>query len=94
MKTTRKKKRILDSDNLKDVSRVQDYKDINKFSKILLNEPDTFIEVRIFGAYESNPAWNGNASGIVYGYFDDAKELSKCVKRLERKSKKHKGVCN
>lgn len=49
-------------------------------------EPDEVVEIRAFGLSKSNSAWEGWAggAGIVYGYFDNAKDFGKCAEGLEK----------
>lgn len=50
----------------------------------LFFKPGEVCEIRGFGLRRSNHAWDGFASGIVFGYFDNAEAFGKCADALEK----------
>lgn len=54
-----------------------------RFSRLLLHEDGGLVEVRALGAIGENRAWEGYSTGIVYGYFDNDRNLYKSVRMMD-----------
>lgn len=50
----------------------------------LFFHPGEVVEIRILGAYGQNQAWEGRASGVVSGFFDNAEDFATAVLKLEQ----------
>jgi hypothetical protein len=52
----------------------------------LFFNPGEVVEIRAYGLWRSNPAWEGWAGGegIVFGYFDDAEAFGRSADALEK----------
>jgi len=50
----------------------------------LFFHPGEVVEIRAYGCKKQNSAWEGWASDIVYGYFDNADDFGRAAEALDR----------